>query len=84
MRLDEFKAWFQGYTEEMKGAPTESQWQRIKEQVAKIDGIPMTYPVFVERYPQYPRFWQTTTGGIFNGSTALYAAGRAEALEIPR
>lgn len=36
MTLAEFKAWFEGFTEAIEGAPTPSQWARIKEQVSKI------------------------------------------------
>lgn len=54
MQLSEFKAWFEGYTESMKGTPTEKQWARIKERIAEIDGKPVTERVFVDRYwPSY-------------------------------
>jgi hypothetical protein len=113
MKLDEFKAWFEGFTEGMEGAPTAKQWKRIKERVAEIDGVAISYPVYVERYvrPWYP-YWNTTTaGGIvgptytanmasnsmcmqqasqclsafqdgqigFDGASAMFAAGKAEA-----
>lgn len=50
MTLAEFKAWFEGYTEDMDKAPTEKQWKRIKKRVAEIDGTPITREVWVERY----------------------------------
>jgi hypothetical protein len=53
MKLNEFKAWFDGYTEGMEGAPSKKQWERIKEQVAAIDGVaitPASYPVYIDRY----------------------------------
>lgn len=61
MTLTEFKAWFDGYTENLEGAPNGKQWKRIKEQVGKIDGAPITYPVYVDRYvrPRYP-YWPDT------------------------
>lgn len=65
MKLDEFKAWFEGFTEGMDSTPSEKQWKRIKEQVAAIDGVPVT-PVYVERYwprylnvPPYQPYWGT-------------------------
>lgn len=58
MTLAEFKAWFEGFSELMEGAPSEKQWERIKARVAEIDGSVTTYPVFVERYiPPYRRWY---------------------------
>lgn len=54
MIVTEFKAWFEGFTESLEGAPSAKQWKRIKEQVAAIDGLPVT-PVYIDRYiRQYP------------------------------
>lgn len=53
MTLQEFKAWFEGYTESLNGPPGEKQWKRICDRVKQIDGTVTSYPVFVERY--YPR-----------------------------
>lgn len=53
MTLDEFKAWFDGFTEDMKAPPTDKQWKRIKARVKEINGSVMTYPVFVKQYPYY-------------------------------
>ena len=50
MTLSEFKAWFEGFTESMEGAPTADQFAKIKAKVEKIDGAPVTYPIYVERY----------------------------------
>ena len=65
MTLSEFKAWFDGYTENMDGTPDTKQWKRIKKVVKDIDGNTVSWPVYVERYwPAYqPRpYWWTTTG----------------------
>lgn len=106
MKLNEFKAWFDGFTEGMEGPPSAKQWKRIKEQVAAIDGTPISYPVYVDRYlrhPWYDRTWglsadarnadlrayATSVGNLsgpvhsekaFDGVTAMYAVGKAEAL----
>lgn len=58
MTLQEFKAWFGGFTEELSGAPNKKQWERIKERVKEIDGAAVSYPVFVDRYlPPVRRYW---------------------------
>ena len=74
MKLAEFKAWFEGFTEDMDGAPTEAQFKRIKDRVAEIDGSPITERVFVDRYlptgyrPRYS--WQTPLVGAVGGAAA--------------
>lgn len=58
MTQQEFKAWFEGFTESMEKAPTAKQWARIKERVAEIDGKPVTERVFIDRYwPTYYPYW---------------------------
>lgn len=51
MTNSEFKAWFDGFTEAMGGAPNSKQWERIKTKVKEIDGASITRH-YVERY--YP------------------------------
>src|SRR5262245_37913344 len=54
MTPQEFKAWFEGFTEAIDGTPTKAQWKRINERVAEIDGKPVTERVYVDRYlPTY-------------------------------
>lgn len=36
MKPEEFKAWFEGFTESIGGPPNEQQWARIKEQVGRL------------------------------------------------
>lgn len=70
MNLQEFKAWFEGYTEALVGVPDEKQWKRIKERVAKIDGSFTPQHIFLDRYvqpfyPMYPhKTWYSGYGGI--------------------
>ncbi|UXN74487.1 hypothetical protein N8D56_04925 [Devosia sp. A8/3-2] len=85
MTLSEFKAWFEGYTEGLDGAPTEKQFKRIKAKVAEITSTPISYPVFIDRYRDvWPRYHETgwpqpivswasagTTGGQGVGSAVL-------------
>jgi hypothetical protein len=56
MTPNEFKAWFDGFTEAFTGCPTKAQWARIKARVAEIDGKPVTQTVYLDRYwPTYIR-----------------------------
>ena len=57
MTPQEFKAWFDGFTENVDKQPTQKQWARIKERVAEIDGKPVTERVYVDRYVNYPPVW---------------------------
>lgn len=55
MTQNEFKSWFEGFAENIGGAPTEAQWQRIKARVAEIDGSATTQFIFERRYvPAWP------------------------------
>ena len=45
MTLAEFKAWFEGFTEEMGSTPSAKQWKRIKDRVKQIDGVAVTKEV---------------------------------------
>lgn len=88
MTLAEFKAWFDGFTEDMEAVPNAKQWKRIKARVKEIDGSATTYPVFIDRY--FPRWrtpyvsWLSTNaaeaagGDSFNAADALYAKGKAD------
>ena len=48
MNLAEFKAWFDGYTEDMSGPPNEDQWAKIKAKVNIIGAV--DYPAMLARY----------------------------------
>ena len=50
MTLSEFKAWFEGYTEEMEGPPSRKQWKKIQDKIKKISDAPTPWPIFVDRY----------------------------------
>lgn len=69
MNLSEFKAWFEGFTENLSGAPTPVQWTRIQAKIAEITDAPATsYPVYVDRWvrPYWREYWQPYygSGGI--------------------
>lgn len=79
MTPQEFKAWFEGFTEAFDRIPTKAQWARVKERVAEIDGKPVTERVFVDRYwptryHEYRPYWAySSAGGV--ASCALNAVG---------
>ena len=54
MKAEEFKAWFEGYTENIKKVPTQKQWRRIKERVEEV----RTDTVW---HNWYPNWWTVTT-----------------------
>ncbi len=72
MTMQEFKAWFEGFTESMSGPPNKKQWERIKERVGQIDGVAITQRIFIDRYwpshwPSYPHpYWSTMGGAVYN------------------
>lgn len=73
MTLNEFKAWFEGFTESMGGTPNAKQWKRIQKRVGEIDGSPITERVYIDRYIEpfrqhWPRpYWNTTPAVPFPG-----------------
>lgn len=97
MNLSEFKAWFEGFTENISGQPSKKQWARIQERVGEITSEPTSYPVFVDRYVRpYQPWWGTYTlryqssstaptysgETLTNNTTAFVNAGRAEAAQV--
>lgn len=92
MTQAEFKAWFEGFSENISGSPSKKQWERICARVAEIDGMPITVPFYIDRWGPYfePRWSYTTTCGstttIGQGQTVsdtmLWNAGRAESLQL--
>lgn len=87
MDLSEFQAWFDDYTEEMKGPPSKEQWAKIKKRVAEITPDPTPAPIFIERYvrlwrPYWDRrdysLWSKGEQNIKMPARAWLGAGRAE------
>lgn len=50
MNQQEFKAWFEGYTENIPNIPSKKQWDRIKARVKEIDGHATTVHHFYNDY----------------------------------
>lgn len=59
MRLTEFKAWFEGFTENISGVPSKKQWERIRERVGEIepDVVDIPYVPYVPYVPMPNRPW---------------------------
>lgn len=89
MTQAEFKAWFDGFTENIEKAPSLKQWARIKERVGEIDGKTVTERVYIDRYwPSYDyHSWRPyytgaiaglslASGGITSGTTTLQASAQ--------
>lgn len=92
MTPQEFKAWFDGFTEALDGVPSKPQWARIKARVAEIDGKAVTERVYVDRYypqyippayPYYQRFGQVSinvgASGCSSSSGLMFNATQAMA-----
>ena len=78
MTLAEFKAWFDGFTEDMEVAPTPKQWKRIKDRVKQIDGSTITREVVYR-----DRFWRDYWAApMWGGPLNIYGAGSTGAVAL--
>jgi hypothetical protein len=68
MTLSEFRAWFEGFTEDMAGAPTEKQFKKIKARVSEITGTPVTERYFYDHY--WPRYVEPLRAWYSAGTSA--------------
>lgn len=57
MKIEEFKAWFQGFCENMDGPPSAEQWKKIKANVANIDNVATPIQFIEHHYRDYNTFW---------------------------
>lgn len=74
MTLSEFRAWFDGFTEDMIGPPNSKQWKRIQARVKEITGSTVSYPVYVDRYvrPHWNQpHWVTYATGLEGAGQAV-------------
>jgi hypothetical protein len=90
MTLAEFKAWFEGFTEDMDGAPSEKQFQKIRAKVKEITGTPMAPVVIREYVDRYRPYWSTPavpyyiangvgiSGGMIVGDASAQSAVSAQ------
>lgn len=79
MHLSEFQAWFEGFTEEMKGPPNKEQWAKIKKRVKEITADYTPAPIFIRDYIRpWRRYWDTASLSAQAQLTDWSHAGRAE------
>ena len=89
MHISEFRAWFEGFTEDMTKPPNAKQWGRIKKRVKEITAESTPWPIFIDRYvrpyrdfwPRPQSTWMTTNAApdIPVDTMSVFAdAGRAE------
>lgn len=50
MTPNEFKSWFEGFSESISGIPNKEQWKKIKIRVLEINGKPVTFSHYIEKY----------------------------------
>lgn len=95
MTLSEFKAWFEGFTENINGQPNKKQWERICKRVKQIEKDQT--PIIIERHirPYWDRVWCTNGGTAVDAVSTLALnntaipqneaycmLGKADALEV--
>jgi len=81
MTPQEFRAWFEGFTECLSGTPNREQWDRIKARVKEIDGFTITYPIYVNKYvPQPYPYWNTLYTGVSSSNLQCTYTGGASSL----
>lgn len=79
MTLSEFKAWFEGFTEDMDARPTEKQWKRIKARVKEIDGTAITREVYYRNWPYWGPYYYAASPYSASGASV---SSRAAALNV--
>lgn len=68
MHLSEFKAWFEGFTEDMDGPPSPKQWRKIQARVKEITADYTPATVFIDRYVYpYRRYYDGVYGATLTG-----------------
>lgn len=64
MTVDQFKAWFEGISENIEYAPSGFQWERIKAKVAEVTETKPAVPTTV-RIPKTPMVAPAPLRGIW-------------------
>jgi hypothetical protein len=70
MTPQEFRAWFDGYCENIENKPSQKQWDRIKSRVGEMDGQSTSYLVFLNHYWRPYWTWPSGPAYPFTASTA--------------
>ena len=83
MTLNEFRAWFDGFSEAIGDAPTPEQWAKIKAKLAQAREPVVVPSVWPGRLPDAPqRYWgqvpnTCTTAGDPNAGRPITVSGVA-------
>lgn len=75
MNLNEFKAWFEGFTDGIDSNPTEKQWEKIKTKVSEIKAEPTSPLVIREYINNYRRYWNEPVWYEWFQPYATYLSG---------
>ena len=57
MTVKELKAWLEGFSEAIDGAPTEKQWELVKEKIAETQAETKTEILPIPERDYWPRRW---------------------------
>jgi hypothetical protein len=60
MTRSEFKAWFDGFCENIHGLPNKRQWARIQERVGEIDESEKITERIIERRDWWPKWYYSS------------------------
>ena len=82
MTLEEYGAWFIGFSDEMPCPPGTSHWALIKQRVGEIDGISLSADAYLALSRQSVAIFGDLHG--FNSRHALEALGRQESAKLSR
>lgn len=69
MTLNEFKAWFEGFSEGIDKVPTEEQWNKVVDKVKQLNHVAKEYNSDATRNFWNPTIWNPTrslTLGVSN------------------
>lgn len=78
MNLSEFKFWFDGFTDHMKGPPSAEAWKKIKAKIESIkDDPPVTKEIFINDY-----YWPSTYRKIWRYNEAWMSRTRDSNIKL--
>jgi len=87
MTTQEFKHWFEGFTENMRGEPNKKQWARIRERVSEINEVDYVHPWYFSWYPAktsttFPSYTWTDSTGTVTTTNAMYSMGQIDYQQV--
>lgn len=88
MTRSEFKAWFDGFSENIHGVPSKKQWERIIERVNEINEDEVIRERIIERRRDWwPLYWMTsvytgTPSWIVDNNSTTTATFTCNAIQV--